>query len=93
MATKQTLPRLFSGPFSKRGFEQTVPNFSFKECNRIDRDAGRFCRLSLVGTAPAHPYGPGEFGGHRIGYVPHHFRTGGREPDRQERKMLRDAPS
>jgi hypothetical protein len=37
MATKQTLPRLFSGPFSKRGFEQTVPNFSFKKCSRINR--------------------------------------------------------
>jgi hypothetical protein len=57
MAAKQTLPRLFSSPFSKRGFEQTVPNFSFKECSRINRDAGRFCRLSLVGTAPVDPYG------------------------------------
>src|ERR1700741_1906851 len=31
--------------------------------------------------------------GRRIGYVPHHFCTGGREPDRQGRKMGRDAPS
>ena len=28
-----------------------------------------------------------------VGYVPHHFDTGGREPDLQERKMVRDAPS
>jgi len=28
-----------------------------------------------------------------VGYVPHHFCTGGRKPDRQERKMVRDAPS
>ncbi|HWY92164.1 MAG TPA: hypothetical protein VNY04_04620, partial [Chthoniobacterales bacterium] len=25
--------------------------------------------------------------------IPHHFDTGGREPDLQERKMVRDAPS
>jgi hypothetical protein len=25
--------------------------------------------------------------------VPHHFDTGGKEPDLQERKMVRDAPS
>jgi hypothetical protein len=28
-----------------------------------------------------------------VGHVPHHFDTGGREPDRQQRKMARDAPS
>ena len=28
-----------------------------------------------------------------VGYVPHHFDTGGKEPDLQERKMVRDAPS
>ena len=28
-----------------------------------------------------------------VGYVPHHFDTGEREPDLQERKMVRDAPS
>jgi hypothetical protein len=26
--------RLFSGPFSKRGFEQIVPNFFFKKCKK-----------------------------------------------------------
>jgi hypothetical protein len=36
MAAKQTLPRLFSGPFSKRGFEQTVQTFSSKNA-RINR--------------------------------------------------------
>jgi hypothetical protein len=37
MAAKQTLLRLFSGLFSKRGFEQTVPNFFFKKCSRINQ--------------------------------------------------------
>jgi hypothetical protein len=69
MLFNKTLPRLFSGPFSNRGFEQTVASFSLKECSRINRDAGRFCRLGLVGTAPFDPYRPSEFGGHRIGYV------------------------
>jgi pimeloyl-ACP methyl ester carboxylesterase len=28
-----------------------------------------------------------------VSHVPYHFDTGGREPDLQERKMVRDAPS
>jgi len=39
MAAKQTLSRLSSGPFSKRGFEQTFPILFFKKCEKRERQA------------------------------------------------------
>ena len=47
-AAKQALPRLFSGPFSNRGFEQKILNFYFKKCSTIDRR-----RRSIVLLQPA----------------------------------------